>query len=146
MPKSYTKAHDDEVLSFAPATEAAKALETAAECRVGDQPLLRRFKDVWVLSKAAISVLEASPDRATLARRGVLTYRRPDSAEHVARRWLAVHDRFTTGDHAALTGLTQAGSLRQLERLERDDLLQRGAGMGRNAHFVAGPAMLPATP
>ncbi len=123
--------------------ETAEALETAAECRVGDQPLLNRFKDVWVLSRGALGLIDSVPNRATLARRGVLTYRRPESAEHVAKHWLAVHDRFTTGDHAMLTGLTQAGALRQLERLERDGLLLRGSEMGRNAHFVAGPSMIP---
>lgn len=121
------------------AAEAAEALETTAECRIGDQPLLERFKDVWVLSKAALALVDAAPGREVLRRRGVLSYRRPDSGEDVARRWLAVHDRYTTGDHAKLTGVSQAGALKQLERLEREGLLVRGAEMGRNAHFVAGP-------
>ncbi len=125
------------------AAEAADALEAAAECRVGDQPLLTHFKDVWILSQAALALVDAERDRPLLRRRGVLTYRRPDSAEQVARRWFTVHDRFTTGDHAVLTGLTKAGALRQLERLTEDGLLRRGPEMGRNAHFVAGPGLAP---
>jgi len=125
--------------------EAAEALESAADCRVGGQPLLHRWKDVWVLSSAALAVVRdgALAGRAALARRGVLAYRRPDDATEIARRWLATHDRFTSGDHATLTGLTVQGALRQLERLEREGLLIRGTGMGRNAHFVAGPALTP---
>jgi len=123
-------------------SEAAEALETAAECLVGERPLLTRYKDVWMLSKAAFSVVEdAANDRAGLRRRGVLNYRRPNSALEIARRWLARHERFTSGDHATLTGLTQVGALRQLERLERDGVLIRGDEVGRNAHFVAGPRM-----
>lgn len=121
--------------------EAANALEAASECRVGDQPLVTHFKDVWILSPAALALIDLVQDRAALRRRGVLTYRRPDGAEHVARRWLEVHDRFTTGDHVVLTGLTKGGALRQLDRLADDGLLRRGSEMGRNAHFVAGPGL-----
>lgn len=121
--------------------EAEEALATAAECRVGEQPLLDRFKDVWVLSRNALEVVEAGAGSPVLARRGILPYRRPGSAAEVAQRWLEVHDRLTSGDYAALTGLSQIGALRQLERLERDGLLTRGTQLGRNAHFVAGPAL-----
>lgn len=121
--------------------EAANALLAASECRVGDQPLLTHFKDVWILSPASLALIDTVQDRAALARRGVLTYRRPESAEHVARRWLQVHERFTTGDHAVLTGLAKSGALRQLERLNDEGLLRRGPEMGRNAHFVAGPGL-----
>jgi ATP-dependent DNA helicase RecG len=113
--------------------EAAEALESTADCRIGDQPLLHRYKDVWTLSEAALALVERTP--------GVVPYRRPDDAAPVAQRWLAAHERFTTGDHAALTGLTVGGALRQLDRLARDGVLLRGTGMGRNAHFVAGPAL-----
>ncbi|MGH8909612.1 MAG: DUF5635 domain-containing protein [Egibacteraceae bacterium] len=124
--------------------EAEEALDAAAECRVAGQPLLSRFKDVWVLSKAALAAVETGPAarRAGLRQRGVLPYRWPDSAAAVAQHWLTVHERFTSGDHAALTGLTQAGALRQLERLEAEGALVRGDEMGRNAHFLAGPALL----
>lgn len=62
--------------------------------------LVRAAADRWV---------DAVQDRAALTRRGVLAYRRPDDAEHVARRRLQVHDRFTTGDHMVLTGRPRAG-------------------------------------
>lgn len=121
--------------------EAAEALETAADCRVGASPLIVRFKDVWVLSPAALGVVEAAAPALTRRARGILPYRRPDDPVGVVRSWLAAHERITSGDYAALTGLTQAGSLNHLDRLVADGLLVRGEGKGRNAHFRRGPGM-----
>ncbi|MPZ65694.1 MAG: transcriptional regulator [Pseudonocardiaceae bacterium] len=117
--------------------EAAEALEVAAECRVDSVPLIERFKDVWVLSRAAIALLEQGKSSARRVA-GLLPYRRPETALDIARAWLSTHDRVSSGDHAALTGLTQAGALRQLERLVAEDHLVRGEGRGRNAHFLPG--------
>jgi ATP-dependent DNA helicase RecG len=124
-----------------PVAEVIEALEATAECHIGDQPLLTRYKDVWMLSSAALRVVGTGSGRIALRRRGVLTYRHPDSGEDVTRRWLAVHDRYTSGDHATLTGLSHAGALNQLTRLEEEGIVVRGVTSGRNAHFVAGPAM-----
>lgn len=123
--------------------EAAEALDAAAECVVDGQPLLRRYKDVSTLSARALALVhEAGAKHDALARQGLLQYRRPDSALDVARRWLRRHDRLTSGDYASLTGLTQQGALRQLERLVPEGYLIRGEGLGRKAHFVAGPKLL----
>jgi ATP-dependent DNA helicase RecG len=79
--------------------------------------------------------------KATLHRRGLLTYRRPEPsvAVDVVRRWLVSHGRITSGDYAALTGLTQPGALKALDRMARDGLLARGDPHGRNAHYVLRP-------
>lgn len=119
-----------------PEAACAEALDAASECRVVDQPLLRAYKDVWMLSDAAIDVIEPQP-RSTSTRRDVLGYRRPADATPLVRRWFEVHSRITSGDHAAMTGLTVAAARRQLERLATEGLLQRGDAMGRNAHFTA---------
>lgn len=121
--------------------EADEALDTAAECRVGTSPLLTRFKDVWVLSNAALNVVEGAASPAARRARGVLPYRRPEDPLSVVRFWLSSHQRITSGDYAALTGLTQAGALNHLDRLVGDDLLVRGEGKGRNAHFLQGPRL-----
>ncbi|MGH3252453.1 MAG: DUF5635 domain-containing protein [Trebonia sp.] len=123
--------------------EAEEALETAADCLTGTQPLLARYKGVWTLTRAAASTAMRRTDYPELLRRGVLTYIRPDIdiAEEIARGWLADHERYTSGDHAALTGLTIAGARSQLERLEQAGILVRGPGSGRSAHFIAGPAL-----
>ena len=117
--------------------EAEEALRAATACRVGGRPLVERYKEVWVLSRAAVALVEGGAASAG----GLLSYRRPADPAPVVRRWLSQHDRVTSGDHAALTGLTSAGALRQLERLAADGLLTRGTGMGRNAHFAAGPRL-----
>lgn len=111
------------VLQRTPA-EAAEVLDVAADCRVDGHPLIVQFKDVWTLSPSALALLavDGSGSRRTS---DLLPYRRPDTALVVAREWLAIHDRITTGDHAALTGLTKQGALGQLERLVSEDYLMR---------------------
>ena len=123
--------------------EAEEALETAADCLTGTQPLLVRYKDVWTLTWEAVSAAMRGTDHQQLHQRGILAYIRPDIsvAEVIVGEWLANHDRYTSGDHAALTGLTIAGARSQLERLEQVGILVRGPGSGRSAHFAAGPAL-----
>lgn len=123
------------------AQEAAEALDTAAECRVDGSPLIVRLKDVWILSAAALRVVEGAPASAVGRNRGVLAHRRPEDPARVVRSWLTSHDRMTSGDYATLTGLTQAGALYHLDRLVADGLLVRGDGRGRNAHFRCGPSL-----
>lgn len=118
--------------------EAEEALRAASACRIAGQPLLTTYKDVHVLSSAALSVVDAR-GKGRVA--GLLPYRRPSEPAAVVRRWLRHHDRISSGDHATLTGLTQTGALRQLERLTGEEVLSRGTGLGRNAHFTAGPAL-----
>jgi len=123
--------------------EVEEALETAADCLTGTEPLLVRYKDVRTLSWDAVSAAKRRTSYEDLHRRGVLTYMRPDInvAATIARDWLTDHERYTSGDHVNLTGLTYAGARGQLERLEQAGLLVRGSGSGRNAHFIAGPAL-----
>jgi len=123
--------------------EVEEALDTAADCLTGTEPLLVRYKDVWTLSWDAVSAARRRTDYEELHRRGVLTYVRPDTnvAAAIVRDWLTDHDRYTSGDHATLTGLTYTGARGQLERLEQAGLLVRGPGSGRSAHFIAGPAL-----
>jgi hypothetical protein len=80
-----------------------------------------------------------------LRRRGALAYWRPDHAADVARAWFTTHDGITSGDYAAMTGFTQPGALRQLDRLTAEGLLHRGDEVGRNAHFAQEPLLLKTT-
>ena len=123
--------------------EVEEAVETAASCLTGTEPLLVRYKDVWTLTWEAVFAARRRTDYQDLHRRGVLTYIRPDinMAATIARDWLTDHDRYTSGDHVNLTGLTYAGARGQLERLEQAGLLIRGPGSGRSAHFIAGPGL-----
>lgn len=134
---------------FLTAEQAATALQTdvpdavsaleAAEQTVDSEPLVRHYKDVIQLGEAAVNRVERTADSvAGLAQRGILTYRRPghEAAAEVVRQWLAVHDRITSGDYSALTGTVQSNSSRILGSLV-GEILERGEGKGRSAHFVA---------
>jgi len=120
--------------------EVEEALETAASCLTDSEPLIFRYKDVWTLTWEAVSAARRRTEYQDLHRPGVLTYIKPDInvAATIASDWLADHDRYTSGDHVNLTGLTYAGARGQLERLEQAGLLVRGPGSGRSAHFMAG--------
>ena len=120
--------------------DAREALDAAfaASVDAGDQ-LVVPYKDVVVLSPGVLRRLERDEAGfASLRRRRLLTYRRPDAdgGRRLVEAWLAAHDRITSGDYATLTGLTSAGAKRALDRLV-PDLLARGATTGRSAHYVA---------
>jgi ATP-dependent DNA helicase RecG len=118
--------------------DAADALDPATGASVPGGALLAAYKDVWLLSRPALAEMErAGEPLPALHRRGLITYRRPspEAAVAVVRHWLASHDRITSGDYAVLTGLTQAGALKALDRLTREGLLERGNAQGRSAHY-----------
>jgi ATP-dependent DNA helicase RecG len=120
-------------------SDAYDAIDGACSATVDGEPLVVPYKDVTVLSPAVLRRLDNDADAASaMRRRGMLTYRRPDAegSREVVRAWLASHARITSGDYAALTGLTPAGAKRALDRLV-PDLLTRGPTVGRNAHYVA---------
>ncbi|WP_250292027.1 DUF5635 domain-containing protein [Frankia sp. CiP1_Cm_nod1] len=119
--------------------DARDALEAICTAQIDGNTIIDRYKDVWMLSAAVFRRLEGDPDTiGELAGRGLLTYRRPGrgAARDVIASWLAAHERITSGDYAALTGLTTAGANRALDRLV-PDLLVRGSSSGRNAHYIA---------
>lgn len=119
--------------------EAAEALEITARCVVEEQPLLTPYKDTWLLSAPARRVVTAPrADRDLLRRLRVLWYVAPDPIEvtAVVDEWLGAHDRVTSGDYAAMTGLTTGGARGALDRLVEDHLLVRGEAAGRNAHYL----------
>ncbi|HET7388717.1 MAG TPA: DUF5635 domain-containing protein [Nocardioidaceae bacterium] len=120
-------------------SEAAEALETTYRCVIDGRPLIKPYKDAWLLSPDARRLVTGSKsDRELLRRLRVLWYVGPDpqDAPAVADTWLSVHDRITSGDYAALTGLTPAGARGALDRLVDDGQLVRGEVAGRNAHYL----------
>lgn len=119
-------------------SEAAEALEITSRCVIDELPIISPYKKVWLLSPTARSVvLGTKADEALVRRLSVLWYVAPSvqDARTVVEAWLSAHDRVTSGDYAALTGLTNAGARRALERM-LGDLLERGDETGRNAHFL----------
>lgn len=119
--------------------EASEALETTHRCVIDGQPLIAPHKDVWLLSRDAHRVVAGNKqDRELLRRLRVLWYMTPSGSDApaVADAWLDVHERITSGDYAAMTGLTVAGARRLLDRLVEDGQLVRGESAGRNAHYL----------
>lgn len=119
--------------------EAAEALEIAHRCVVEGHPLISPLRGVWILSKEARRMVGSQKaDRQALQRQKVLWFVAPsaEDASAVASQWFEVHDRITSGDYAALTGLTVAGARGVLDRLVQEEQLVRGAAAGRNAHYV----------
>jgi ATP-dependent DNA helicase RecG len=120
---------------------AAEAIEVAAAARIADGPLIEELKDVWVLSNSSLEILERRRGTATSQ---VLPYRRPSDEQQmltVVRRWLARHPSISSGEYGRLVGLTTTGGRGHLDRLVEAGFLQRGPGVGRNAHYlrVQGP-------
>lgn len=120
-------------------SEAAEALEITARCVVNEQPVITPYKDTWVLSSTARRVVTGGGgDVNLLARLRVLWYVAPQQTEMatVVDAWFGSHDRITSGDYAAMTGLTTGGARGALDRLVDEGLLERGEVAGRNAHYV----------
>lgn len=68
------------------------------------------------------------------------------STQRVTSHQLRDNPTTSSGDVAALSGLTAGGALRRLERLKALDALRREAGPGRRSHVIAGHAFRPAPP
>lgn len=120
-------------------TEAVTALEAAEQSTVDEVPLVQEYKDVYVLSQAALARVErASDSGSSIVRKQILPYRRPDSERgvEVVKQWLAVADRITSGDYATLTGVSRASANRLLSALVGDVLERSAETKGRSAHFV----------
>lgn len=124
-------------------SEAAEALEITARCVLDEQPVLAPYKNTWILATVARqAVLGDKDDGALLRRLRVLWYVAPQPAgvTMVVDAWFNDHARITSGDYAALTGLTTAGARGALDRLVEQGLLSRGEATGRNAHYIRNSA------
>jgi ATP-dependent DNA helicase RecG len=122
------------------AAGAGLALEAAQACTVDGVPLLSRYGGFWVLSSPILLHIDSGRYGALPASSDVLWYRRGsvDTVRRVARDWLADSPRVSSGDIAFVTGMAQPNVSRTLTALAAaDDVVRRGPGHGRAAHFVA---------
>lgn len=133
-----TEADVAEVLQTS--TESALlAMAAVEECHVGDVPLITRFSAGWrfdwkIMRNAARGAYGAVPKHGDL-----LWYRTGGAAtvRRAAEYWLARRDRVTSGDIAEITGIAQPNASTALSNLAAaHDLVRRGPGKGRAAHFV----------
>lgn len=136
-----TPAQAAEVLQVSEAA-ADLALETVADCRVDGHPVFAHVRDAHVLSSELQDLVASGRFGASPVRDERFWYRRSDSdtVAAVAALWLEVHDRVTSGDVAALTGMWQANASKHLTALaEVGNTVVRGPGKGRAAHFLRIP-------
>jgi ATP-dependent DNA helicase RecG len=118
---------------------AALALDAVEECRVAGEPLFIDVAGTWRLGPAVAGDALAGRYGAVPRSGEFLWFRNSAAAtvRRVAELWLAVHPRVTSGEVAALTGMHQPHVSRVLSELAaQEDLVVRGPGSGRAAHFV----------
>lgn len=120
----------------------ALALAALEECHVDGRPLFAHTAGTWrldaVIAKDGAAgrygPVPASADLLWFRAGGAGTVRR------VAELWLAVHSKVTSGEVAGLTGIHQSYVSKVLSDLAgQGDLLVRGPGKGRAAHFLPVP-------
>lgn len=118
------------------------ALAAVEECLVNAEPLFVHFPGGWRLGSAVAERVTAG-DYGSLPATGELLWYRVggvNTVRRVAEQWLEVHRRVTSGDIASLTGMRQPNVSRILSDLAgAGEVVMRGPGRGRAAHFVCAP-------
>ncbi|GAB3594530.1 Divergent AAA domain protein [Corynebacterium faecale] len=116
------------------AQAARVALETARQSTVQAQPLIRRYKDVWILGETARSLVSSAydPDSAFPFVAYLSTVQEEQS--RVVDEWLVNHDAITTGDLAELTGTARGTAKRTLETLAENGVVEP-VGKGRASRY-----------
>lgn len=112
------------------------ALRAAEQTMVSGEPLVRRYKKVWVLSPAAKELV------ATGKTPQILCYASTDSedVEVVVREWLNLFPAITTGDLGTLCGVSRGTARKMLDELSASGVVLQ-TGQGRATRFV--PADVP---
>lgn len=115
------------------------AMASVEECHIGDVPLLVRFAAGWRFDpriagsavRGAYGIVPKHADLLWYRAGGATTVRR------AAEYWLARRERVTSGDIADVTGMAQPNVSTVLSNLAAaQDVVVRGPGKGRAAHFV----------
>ena len=137
-----TEEQAGEVLQRSKAS-ALPVLAAVEECRVDDHSLFERFSGGWRLDGKVAADATRGRYGALPMSGDLLWYRAggagsgADTVRRVAQLWLSVYPRVTSGDIANLTGIAQPNVSTLLSGLaETGDVVARGPGRGRSAHFV----------
>jgi len=116
------------------------ALEAAQSCHVGGVPLLSRHGDAWLLTPGIANDVRKGRYGSLPTSTDLLWFRQgsADTVRRVAEEWLDEHPRVSSGDVATLTGMSQPNVSSTLSALAAaGDVIVRGPGKGRAAHFVS---------
>ncbi|MBT0772948.1 putative DNA binding domain-containing protein [Kineosporia sp. J2-2] len=123
-----------------PVEEAEEGLDVLAACSVDDESMIRSTPaGPWLPARGIVRRATGDPRSLEQAqRRGLLGWHRPDprAAEKLVRAYVAAAGRMSSGELAAITGLTTQGALNMLVRMEGEGIVRRGTTQGRRAHFV----------
>ncbi len=107
------------------------AIEATAQSTFEDEPLIRPYKDVWLLGKTAWDFAVSS--RTELSR--YLKHAGAGDALQLATdAWLACFGNITSGDLVELTGVSRGTSQAFLQDADGDTL--RRVGRGRSTRYV----------
>lgn len=121
---------------------ATVALAAIEECHVEGRSLFVHVAGTWRLEASTARDAAAGRYGPVPAAGELLWFRASGAAtvRRVAQVWLADHPRVTSGDVAGLTGMHQPYVSKVLSDLaSQGDLLVRGPGKGRAAHFLPAP-------
>ena len=105
--------------------EAESALEAAAQTTINGDPLITRYKDVWILGSSAATIV-----------RPILRYHstQADVLANSINTWLAEFPSITTGDLSTLCRISRGTAKKALEYwVEQGSLVQKGDG--RSSRF-----------
>ncbi len=131
--KPFVTLNDVQRILQADETSARTALRAATASTVGQKPLVKTHKDVWVLGDTAFNYAIAA--RRVTHEPDFLSYASTDRrmARGVVDQWLETHDDITTGDLKEMTAMSRPTAQQILQELEGS--LLRAAGAGRTARF-----------
>lgn len=110
------------------------AMRAATSSTIEAAPLVRQYKDVWVLGRQAFNLAKRA--RAGIHEPRFLAYATTDRdvVGKVVRDWLSSHTHITSGDLVETTRVSRPTAGQILKDLEGD--LLKGVGAGRAARYV----------
>lgn len=104
------------------------ALRAATSSTIGNAPLVRQYKDVWVLGSATFMMAKRAKSGIHAARFLEYASTDRDSAREVIAAWLLSHDAITSGDLVEITRVSRPTATQILSELHGSYLSREGSG------------------
>lgn len=114
---------------------AETAVHAAAQSTFGGEPIIRMYKDEWLLDAAARDVARRAQEAPALS---FVPYATTDASvlADVAREWARRNGSVTTGDLMELSGVSRGTAHSLLTELVGSDFRQVGAGRSRRYESI----------
>ncbi|WP_165242625.1 DUF5635 domain-containing protein [Corynebacterium lizhenjunii] len=119
---------------------ARNAIDVANQTAIGGQPVLRPFRDVWLLGDAAFQIVQGNMQPQDP--RPLLEYAttNEDQARATIDAWLEIYPAITTGELMTLARISR-GTAKKLLDFHVDLGHLKAVGQGRGARYVRDAAM-----